>query len=112
MQQIYHSNARTNVNNRQQIQKSACVSNQELASRFNVSSQTVSKWRNRDFVQDASCCPVNIQYALSELETALIISIRSCSWLPLDEVYETLLEQNPLISRSFGLPVFSKKQNK
>ena len=71
-----------------------------MATRFNVSSQTISKWRNRDFVQDASCCPKNIEYALSELETALVISIRRSSWLPLDEVFETLLVQNSTISRS------------
>jgi len=99
MQQIYHSNAKTNVNNPAQIQKCASVSNQELAARFNVSIQTVSKWRNRDFLEDASCCPKNIAYALTELETALVISIRRSSWLPLDEVYETLLEQNTSISR-------------
>jgi transposase-like protein len=100
MQQIYHSNAKTNVNNREQIQKCSSVSNEELAVRFNVSSQTISKWRNRDFQQDASSCPKNIEYALSELETALVISIRRSSWLPLDEVFETLLEQNQTISRS------------
>ena len=100
MQQIYHSNAKTNVNNREQIQKCFSVSNQILAAQFNVSSQTISKWRNRDFRQDASCCPKNIEYALSDLETALVISIRRSSWLPLDEVFETLLEQNPTISRS------------
>lgn len=110
MQQIYHSNARTNVNNREQIQKCSTDTNEELASRFNVSSQTVSKWKNRDFVQDASCCPLNIEYALSELETALIISIRRCSWLPLDEVYETLLEQNPTISRSSVYRCFLKNK--
>ena len=99
MQQIYHSNAKTNVNNREQIQKCTSASNEELATRFNVSNQTVSKWRNRDFVQDASCCPRNIKYSLTELETALVISIRRSSWLPLDEVYEMLLEQNIAISR-------------
>ena len=99
MQQVYHSNAKTNVNNREQIQKCASASNEELAARFNVSNQTVSKWRNRDFVQDASCCPKNIEYALTELETALAISIRRSSWLSLDDVFETLLEQNANISR-------------
>ncbi|MDO9154850.1 MAG: IS481 family transposase [Paludibacter sp.] len=100
MQQIYHSNATTNVNNREQIQKCFSVSNQELASRFNTSTQTVSKWKNRGFVQDASCCPINIHYALSELETAVIISLRRASWLPIDEIYETVLLQNSSISRS------------
>ena len=100
MQQIYHSNAKTNVHNREQIQKCFSDSNEILAARFNVSNQTVSKWRNRNFQQDASCRPKKIEYALSELETALVISIRRSSWLPLDEVFETLLEQNQAVSRS------------
>ncbi len=41
MQQIYHFNATTNVNIRTQIQTNS-VTNSELASRFNVSQQTVS----------------------------------------------------------------------
>jgi len=100
MQQIYHSNAKTNLNNREQIQKCSSFSNAELASRFNVSTQTVSKWKNRDFVCDASCRPLTIDYALTELETALIISVRTSSWLPLDAVFEAVLEQNKTISRS------------
>ena len=100
MQQIYHSNAVTNVNIRLQIQKCFSVSNAALATRFNISSQAVSKWRHRDFVQDASSHPQNIEYALSELETALVISIRRSSWLPLDEIFEMLLEENKTISRS------------
>ncbi|MDO9152265.1 MAG: hypothetical protein Q7U47_00880 [Paludibacter sp.] len=108
MQQIYHSNAMTNVNNREQIQKCCSSTNQELAARFNVSNQTVSKWRNRGFQQDASCCPLNIKYALSELETALIISLRSATWLPIHEVYETVLLQNASISRSSVYRCFVK----
>lgn len=87
MQQIYHSNAKTNVHNREQIQKCSSVSNQEPACRFNVSNQTISKWKNRDFVQDVPCCPKKIEYALSELETAFVISIRHSSWLALDEIH-------------------------
>jgi transposase InsO family protein len=100
MQQIYHSNAVTNVNIRLQIQKCSSDSNAALATRFNVSNQTVSKWRHRNFLHDASSRPKNIEYALSELETALIVSIRRSSWLPLDEIFETLLVQNKTISRS------------
>ena len=100
MQQIYHSNAKTNINIREQIQNRSSISIQELATQYNVSVQTASKWRNRDFLQDASSCPKNIKYALSELETALVVSIRRSSWLPLDEVFETLLDQNQTISRS------------
>lgn len=108
MQQIYHSNARTNVHNREQIQKCSSVTNEELASRFNVSSQTVSKWRNRDFAQDASCSPLKIKYALSEIQTSVIISLRSTTWLPLDEVYEAMLAQDSSVSRSSVYRCFVK----
>jgi len=57
MQQVYHSNAKTNLNIRFQLQNNSGT-NSELASRFDISEQTVSKWKNRDFVQDASCAPL------------------------------------------------------
>jgi len=108
MQQIYHFNATTNVNIRTQIQTNS-VTNSELASRFNVSQQTVSKWKNRDFVEDVSCAPHNIKYALTALEKALAISLRSSTWLPIDEVWEALLEGNPAISRSSVYRCFVKE---
>jgi transposase-like protein len=100
MQQIYHSNAKTNTNIREQIKHNPSVSNRKLAAQFNVSLQTVSKWKNRHFLADSSCRPKNIKYALSDVETALIVSIRSRTWLPLDEVFEMLLPKNPTLSRS------------
>jgi len=42
MQQIYHSNAKTNVNIRQQIQAKLSSTNQELATQFATSTQTIS----------------------------------------------------------------------
>lgn len=99
MQQIYHFNAATNINIRQQIQ-STSDSNFQLASRFAISKQTVSKWRNRDFVEDLSSRPHTIKYALTDIERALVISLRSSTWMPLDEVWESLLEGNPSITRS------------
>jgi len=54
--QIYHFNATTNINIRTQIQTYS-VTNSELASRFKVFQQTISKWRNRDFVEDVYCAP-------------------------------------------------------
>lgn len=99
MQQVYHSNAKTNINIRTQIQNNLNT-NYELATKFNISEQTVSKWKNRNSVQDASCKPLNIQYALNDLEKALAISLRTSSWVSLDEVWESLLETNPKISRS------------
>lgn len=100
MQQTYHSNAKTNIHIRGQIQAELSLSTKEIAGKFNISGATVSKWKNRDFTNDASCAPKNIAYALNELERALIVSLRSASWLPLDEIFELLLAQKPTISRS------------
>lgn len=99
MQQFYHSNAKTNVHIREQIYKSE-KTNTQLSEQFEVSTQTVSKWRNRECPQDISSRPKSINYTLSELEKALIISIRTSTWFPIDEVHEMLLEQNENISRS------------
>lgn len=99
MQQIYHSNALTNINIRQQIQTLNC-SNTDLALRYGISSQTVSKWKGRDFTEDLSSKPHTIEYGLSELENAIVISVRSSSWVPLDEIFEFMLELNPKITRS------------
>lgn len=67
MQQVYHSNAKINGNIRKQIQKNFSFSNETLAVQYHVSPQTISKWKHRDFVQDASCRPKKIHYALSEM---------------------------------------------
>ena len=99
MQQVYHSNAMTNINIRHQIQTSSS-SNEDISLRFGVSSQTVSKWKNRNFTNDISSKPHNIEYGLSELEQALVINVRSNSWAPLDEIFELLLELNPKVSRN------------
>jgi len=108
MQQVYHSNAATNLNIRSQIQNNS-ASNSDLATRFNVSEQTISKWKNRDFIQDASCKPLKIEYALSDLEKALAISLRKSSWMSIDEVWETLLTENQKISRSSVYRVLVKE---
>ena len=109
MQQVYHSNAKTNLNIRSQIQKrSEC--NSELAALFNTSKQTVSKWKNRNFLQDHSCKPLNIKYALTDLEKALAISLRTSSWAALDEIWENLLEINPKVSRSSVYRCFVKEK--
>lgn len=98
MQQVYHSNAKTNISNRAFIQNNT-ESNLALANRFNISKQTVSKWKNRDFTQDASSKPLTIAYALTDLERSLAISLRTSAWASLDEVWESLLAINKNITR-------------
>lgn len=109
MQQVYHSNAKTNLNIRLQIQNKT-ETNSSLALRFGVSKQTVSKWKNRDFLKDVSSRPLNIRYSLNELERAMAISLRTSSWSSIDEVWENLLEVNPKISRSSVYRCFVKEK--
>lgn len=108
--QFYHSNAKTNIHIREQIQNNLHYSVKSLAEKHGVSVQTVSKWKNRDFVKDVSCSPINLKYALSETEKVLSISIRKSTWLPLDEIWEMLLENNPSISRSSVYRCFVKEK--
>jgi len=99
MKQEYHSNAVTNVHIRNQI-KESILTNVELASKYDTSVATISKWKNRKGLSDKSSRPANIAYALSALERSLANSIRRASWLPLDEVFEIMIDINPKISRS------------
>jgi len=68
------------------------ASNGELSKQFNVSPQTVSKWKNRDFQQDKSSRPNNISYALTIFEQLLIVSIRKSTWFTLEDVLDIILK--------------------
>jgi len=107
MKQEYHSNAVTNLHIRSQIQESN-LTNFELANKYNTSEVTISKWKNRKILADKSSRPDSINYALSDLEQALAISLRQATWLPLDEVWEALLEVNPEITRSSVYRLFCR----
>ena len=99
MKQVYHSNAVTNIHIRSEIRNSY-LTNLELADKYNTSIATISKWKNRTLLADNSSAPNNINYALSDIEQSLITSIRRTTWLPLDEIWEMMLEQNTTITRS------------
>jgi transposase InsO family protein len=99
MQQIYHSNAKTNINNRCLI-KNSTASNKELCERFGVSEPTIIKWKSRVNFTDKSSAPIRIAYALSAVEKAVIISARTSTWMPLDDVLEVAQQSNPSITRS------------
>ena len=100
MQQIYHSNATTNHNIRKTIQLCSNTSVVNLADQFNTSVNTISKWRERDFINDVTSRPKTIVYALTVLEKALVVSIRKASWISLGEIHEMMLTHNPNISQS------------
>ncbi len=99
MKQDYHSNSKTNIHFRAEIQKSN-LSTKELHLKYNVSTRTIRKWRGRDFTKDKSSCPYVIERALSVEEEALILLIRRTTWFPLDEVLSMIAAKEGNISRS------------
>ena len=87
MKQNYHSNAKTNIHYRFEINKSN-LSNQQLSDKFSVSLNTISKWKNRDTFGDKSSKPKTIKYSLSELEMLIVVELRTITWWSLDEIIE------------------------
>ena len=99
MKQTYHSQSKTNVNYRSEINKSS-ESNAILSLHYKVSSNTVSKWKNRTVFEDKSSRPNSITYSLSDIEQALVLHIRSITWCALDEIVEMVFPSNPQAKRS------------
>jgi len=85
MKQTYHSQSKTNVHYRAEINKSK-ASNKFLAEYYKVSSNTIYKWKHRTVFEDKSSKPNTISYSLSEIEQALIVHIRKVTWWALDEI--------------------------
>lgn len=99
MSQIYHNNAVTNYNIRNEIRLSN-KSIEDLSYKYGISRKTVSKWRGRNFIEDKSSRPDNINYKLSYLEKEIAISIRKLTWLALDEIADLLIVSNNNYNRS------------
>jgi len=99
MSQVYHSNARTNQHVREIIQNSN-LTNTELAAKYCVNIQTISKWRNREFTEDKSSRPDNINYALTPLEKEIIRAVRTLTWMELDDLTDTIVDVIPTANRS------------
>jgi hypothetical protein len=73
--------------------------NSELALRFNISVQIVSKWRNRYFFEDTFIKLLNIKYSLFNIEQVLSCSLRRSFWMTLVEILEMCLAEKLKISR-------------
>ncbi len=99
MKQHYHSNAKTNLHMRLSIQQSP-LSNQELAIKHDISIATVIKWRQRDFTHDLSSRPNKIHYALDDITKELIRVVRVLTWMPLDDLVDTIQSVIPKATRS------------
>lgn len=96
MPQSYHSNAVTNVHIRCDIRKSN-QSNALLAAQYGISTNTVSKWKNRDSMEDRSSRPHNISYALTEVEETIICLLRKELWISREEIVEVVAEQGIMV---------------
>lgn len=95
-----HKNATTTPAIRAAIQQ-ASGSDYELARQFNVSRDTIRKWRKRDTVADGSHTAHRLQTTLNAAQEELVIYLRSQLLLPLDDLLAVVREFiEPEMSRS------------
>lgn len=89
MIQKLHKNAKTNYRIRQAIQESK-ESISALSKRFNISWNTVKKWKSREVVLDKSSRPRKLQTSITTEEEDLIIFERKKFKKTVDEIFLTL----------------------
>ncbi len=99
MKQSYHSNAVTNLQIRNLLNKSK-LSAKQLSNLYKISEKTVKKWQKREQLTDKSSRPNTINYSLTELEQLIVINLRTITWWALDEITEAIAPDNPYAVRS------------
>jgi transposase InsO family protein len=107
MKQNYHLQAKTNVHIRTEI-KDSNLRNKSLSLQYRVSTNTISKWKNRTSFEDKSSRPHRIEYSLSEIEQHLVVLVRTITWWALDEITEMVFPTNPTSKRSAVYRTFVK----
>ncbi|WP_374335646.1 hypothetical protein [Leeia sp.] len=80
---------------REAIQKTG-GSDYELARRFNVSRDTIRKWRKRDTLQDDSHTVHRLQTTLNAAQVDLVTYLRTQLLLPLDALLAVIRELSSL----------------
>lgn len=83
---IIHPEARTTPQIRAEIKASTGISQVALADKYNVSRQTISKWKNRDKATDKSHRPDHLQTTLSSVQEDIVAELRRTLFLPLDDL--------------------------
>lgn len=72
-----------------------------LASRYNVSIDTIRRWCQRDDVQNRSHTPHRLQTTLTPAQEVIVVELRRLLLLPLDDLLVVAREfLNPDVSRS------------
>jgi transposase InsO family protein len=99
MGHILHGSARTTPKIRRELQNSQ-KSVKELALEYNITQNTVRKWRSRESVTDMSHRPKKLRTVLSEQDEAIIITFRKATQLPLDDCLDALIDAIPQLTRS------------
>lgn len=100
MTQALHSLARTTHLIRKEIRESE-LSQAELARRYNVSRQTIRKWKERDSAEDLSHRPDTLRTTLTPIQEAIVVELRTTLLLPTDDLLAVTREFiNPAVSRA------------
>lgn len=94
----YHRNAKTNVNQRGEMQKSL-KSARALAEQYLVSHVTCSKWKSANHLEDKSHAPQTIHYAVPKEFWKVIKLVRTKFKLPLDDLFQALADYIPSLNR-------------
>ena len=72
----------------------------ELAIEYNISENTVRKWRGRNIVNDRSHRPKRLQKSLTDNDETIIIAFRKSTQLPHDDCLDALQDTIPQLTRS------------
>ena len=100
MTQALHSLARTTHLIRKEIRESD-LCQAELARRYNVSRQTIRKWKERDSAEDLSHRPDTLRTTLTPVQEAIVVELRTTLLLPTDDLLAITREFiNPDVSRA------------
>ena len=100
MQVMLHKLARTTPVIRKEIKESS-LSYRELAAKFNLSIDTVYKWKKREDVYDKSHARHNTLSSLTGVEEEIVVELRKKLDLSLDDITEVMKRCiNPTLSRS------------
>ncbi len=112
MAQRYHSNATTNLHIRSTIQKNTKeISQKEMAKMFDVSEQTISKWSNRESLEDKSSRPHTIHYSYTPLEEALIVALRKSTWSSKEDIFDYFRDNDEVNVKISTIYNIFKKNN-
>ena len=93
MQVRFHKNAKTTPKLRLQLrEESQTKSVRQLTREYNLSIDTVMKWKNRTDVEDKSSTPHRLQTTLTQAQEEVVVALRTMLWLSLDDLLSVVHE--------------------